>query len=100
VAQRTYHGRGPSAHFVGHFPGKRIKEVDARKSRQAARIEDKIKKGEMTKQEAVNMAKMRDKYAKASPYMTDTKKLKEAQSEAEKRKREERQKPFHHELEM
>ena len=100
VASRTYAGKAPGAHFKGHFPGKRIKEVDARKSRLAGRIEDKIKKGEMTKQQAANMAKMRDKYAKASPYMTNTKKLKEAQSETEKRKRDERQKPFHHELEM
>jgi predicted nucleic acid-binding Zn ribbon protein len=100
MAQRTLAGHAPAAKFVGHFPGKRIKEVDARKSRQAARIEAKIKSGEMTKQQANDVAKMRDKYAKASPYMTDVKKLKEGQSEADKRKREESQKSFHHELEM
>lgn len=100
VAQRDYSCGPAAAIFKGHFPGKRIKEVDARKSRQEARLDEKVKKGEITKQDVVQMAKIRDKYAKASPYMTDVKKLKEGQSETEKRKREENQKPFHHELEM
>lgn len=100
VARRTYAGGAPSAHFKGHFPGKRIKEVDARKSRQLSRLEEKVRKGELSKQDVDKMAKIRDKYAKASPYMTDTKKMKEAQSEAAKQKREEAQKPFHHELDM
>lgn len=100
MASRSYAGDAPTARFVGFFPGQRIKEVDARKRRQSARVEAKIRDGEMTAEDAHKMAQIRDKYGKASPYMTDVKKLKEGQSEAEKQKREENNKPFHHELEM
>lgn len=58
-------------HLKGHFPGKRIKEVDARKRRQADRLDKKVKSGELTKQDVAKMAKIRDKFAKASPYLTD-----------------------------
>jgi hypothetical protein len=100
VAKRTFAGAPAAAKFVGLFPGKRIKEVSARKSRLESRVDDKVKKGELTKQDVKRMADIRDKYAKASPYLTDTQKLKESQDEATKRQREEDQKPFHHELEM
>jgi putative FmdB family regulatory protein len=58
----------PSVHFKGYFPGKRIKEVDARKRRQERRVDAMVKAGKMTKQDVRKMIAIRDKYRKGSPY--------------------------------
>jgi putative FmdB family regulatory protein len=66
----------PAVHFKGYFPGKRSKEVDARKRRLEQRVEEKLKKGEMTKQDVRRMRAIRDKYARSSPYLDDPAKIK------------------------
>jgi putative FmdB family regulatory protein len=64
-------GGGAGVVFKGFWPGKRVKEVNARKRRQASRLDDKVKSGEMTTADVDKMAAIRDKYASGSPYLMD-----------------------------
>jgi hypothetical protein len=63
----------PAVHFKGYFPGKRIKEVDARKGRMERRINAALKSGKMTKRDVQRMAAIRDKYSRGSPYYDPSK---------------------------
>jgi len=80
--KRVHDFSGTALKTVGQFPGERIKKVDARKRRQIQRLDDKVKTGQMTEEEVDRMAAMRDKYAKASPYLTDPQELKDKSAEA------------------
>lgn len=73
-------GSNTGISFKGWWPDQRRKKVKARKARQAARIEHKIDQGEMTQQEADQMARIRNKYAKTSPYLTDPEETKSRNS--------------------
>ena len=71
MSPRVFSGSPPAVTFKGYFPGERVKEVDARKRRQVHRLDQKVKDGELTKHDVNKMAALRDKFASASPYLTD-----------------------------
>ncbi len=70
-------GSSVSVDFKGSWGDKRRRKVDARKKRQETRPEKPVATGKMSKAQVHQMAKMRDKYAKSSPYLNDPQEQKE-----------------------